>query len=55
MKFYHKKIESMGPDHYHIALSLSNKYRKMSSIRLPSLVLCPGKTFNCIEQLMLVT
>jgi len=32
-----KKIESIGPDHYRIALSLRNKYRKISSMRLPYL------------------
>jgi len=38
----HKKIESIGPviiaSYYHIALSLRINYRKMSSMRLPSLV-----------------
>jgi len=36
---YYKKIKYIGPDHYHIALSLHNKYCKMSSMRLPSLVI----------------
>jgi len=35
---YRKKIESIGPGHYRIALSLRINYRKMSSMRLPSLV-----------------
>jgi len=30
---YCKKIESIGPDHYRIALSLCINYRKMSSMR----------------------
>jgi len=34
-----QKIESIGPDHYHIALSLRINYCKMSSMRLPSLVI----------------
>jgi len=28
----------MGPDYYRIALSLRNNYRKMSSMRLQSLI-----------------
>jgi len=35
---YRKKIESSGPNHYRIAFSLRINYRKMSSMRLPSLV-----------------
>jgi len=30
---YRKKIESIGPDHYRIALSLRINYRKMFSMR----------------------
>jgi len=33
-----KKIKSIRPDNYRIALSLRNNYRKMSSMRLPSLI-----------------
>jgi len=35
---YRKKIEFIGPDHYRIAYSLRINYRKMSSMRLPSLL-----------------
>jgi len=41
-----KKIESIGSDHYRIALitySLHNNYRKMSSMRLPSLLITPSE------------
>jgi len=33
-----KKIESIGPGHYCIALSLRNNYRKMFLMRLPPLI-----------------
>jgi len=34
-----KKIKSIGPSLYRFSLALRNNYRKMSSMRLPPLVL----------------